>query len=198
MGHGKDTAGQILAKNLRHKGIKVFNLRFAMAVKQCASIMTGEELQITDNCSYDLPQLDFTREQKQKFLPVWEMTLGQFLQRFATEAVRDGLHEDAWIRTIQSTIESEKMNHLIGGNNAVFIITDFRFPNEKIWLNSVDAVTIKINRPFKEEKEKRETSHSSEKGLPDEEFDFVIQNNSTLDLFQEEIEKLSSVLNLFE
>jgi len=170
MGAGKDTVGAMLAEMLRDGDQEMaYKQSFALTVKENISNMTGIEM-VDVNAPYANIVKDFTREQKEMYLEDWGMTLGKMMQVYATEAVRDNLHPDAWILSMKPKLTLSGVN----------IITDLRFQNEIDWLTSVNGVKIKIIRNVEELKDGRDKSHASERGLADEHFDFIIINNGTL------------------
>lgn len=178
MGHGKDTFGRMISERLRAEGYHTVNQRFASAVKQCAEIMTGVKMaESALGSGYTFGCSDFNRVQKSTYLEDWGMTLGEFLQKFATEAVRDNLHQDAWLMSVQASVNGYE------DSKTVHIITDLRFENEAEWLTKQHdhhVEMIKIVRP-EQESDGRDMSHSSEAGLTDMYFNHIIRNDSTLE-----------------
>ena len=82
-----------------------------------------------------------------------------------------------------------------------WIITDTRFPNELKAVKDRDGITIRVNRPFldhwiKKEEWDLETKgvlpHESETALDNAEFDYVIQNDGTL---EELVNKVREIYN---
>lgn len=172
IGHGKDTLGIALSKAIRStKGYNVYNRRFAFTVKLNVSNLTGIPLEVVDDTSYQEEIFDFTREQKNTFLPEWNLYLREVLQKYATEAVRNTIHKDAWIIALQHQLS----NH---DKNDVFIITDLRFPNEVAWLKEQGATLIKIIRPA--EGSSPVVTHESEMGLDNALFDFIVTNDKDI------------------
>ena len=130
---------------------------FAGKLKYIAQILTG----YTDQ---------YTREGKAHFLPEWGMTVGEFQQKLGTEAIRQGLKDDAWIIALFADY--------LPGNN--WIVTDVRFPNEALAIRQRGGVLIRINRDVMDDSG-RDPSHPSETSLDDwGDWDFVINNDSDL------------------
>lgn len=178
MGHGKDTLGIMLAKELKsvsanqEKYPSIIKGSFGLKVKRCTELITGEEMkEVPGYGIFSNKVLDFTREQKQKHLPRFGMTLGSFMQKFATEGCRDSVHKDIWTISIDIP-ESEE---------SIIIITDLRFFNEIGFLDEKSAVKIKIVRSDIDLADGRDKSHESEQGLPRELFDFNISNKGSLE-----------------
>lgn len=189
IGHGKDEAGQIIASYLKEQKEYVVNQRFAMRLKQFASMVFHMPLQIVDNKNYSEAVYDFTREQKATIIPHYkekdgtDMTLGRFLQLFATETVRDGWNQDFWANCTLDHIDQEYET------KDFHIITDLRFPNELDLLDKRNAITVYVERPGHDTDAKesgRDTNHSSETSLVgrQEDFIFTLLNDSTLEAYQ--------------
>jgi len=189
MGHGKDTLGLIISNILKDK--KVFKKSFALKVKENISNITGILMLNVEDYGYSNNFLDFSREQKQTYLPDFDMTLGVMLQKYATEACRDNVHKDIWaIAAIKSIPKI---------SDDVFIFTDLRFENEIHLLKKEEGVTfIKIKRNHGVIGEKRNLSHESEKGLSDKFFDFIIDNNGNLNDLSIKATKICQQIKLKE
>ena len=86
------------------------------------------------------------------------------------------------------------VNKFINENkNAV--VTDLRFDNELEYANSLDVkndkkLLIKVKRDSIEQ-----DNHISEKGFPDEVFEYVIENNGTLEELEEKVNKIINSLD---
>lgn len=183
IGHGKDTLGRVLAHQVKGKKYKA---SFALKVKQNVQNITGVEMEIQNEHHYDAPVWDYSREQKQTPLKDYNMTLGEMLQIYATEAVRDNIHEDVWANACLNGIPEDSED--------TYIITDLRFENEVKALRERDAILIKIIRPYSDLEKGRDHNHISERGLDSELFDYVLMNDKTIDdLFT----KTESFMNTF-
>lgn len=107
-----------------------------------------------------------------------------FLQYFATDMVRH-VDPDYWGDVVARFCAAVQQDFQI------FIITDFRFPNEydciaaKIPQN--DIITIHIDRDMPENECRQ---HESENSLKDFVFDYYIDNNSSLEELKQSAEKL--------
>lgn len=130
---------------------------FAGKLKHVSSILTGWPDQ-------------YTREGKAHYLPEWKMTVGEFQQKLGTDAIRNGLRDDAWIIALFSDYED--------GDN--WIISDLRFPNEALAVRERGGVLVRINRKIEDDCG-RDNQHSSETALDEwGDWDFVIDNNQDL------------------
>lgn len=108
------------------------------------------------------------------------------LQTFATEENRNVLGEDTWVNALFMWI---KLLNTRGFDN--FIIPDVRFENEAKFIKKNGGILIKIIAPDRtQEKTLQETNgnqqkanellnHSSEKGIPDEYFDLILDNTKS-------------------
>jgi hypothetical protein len=131
------------------------------------------------------------------------MTYRELLQKLGTEAMRDGLHKDAWVNALFADYypTNDCQQHADGlfytdehGENEVlpeypnWIITDMRFPNELEAVKDRGGVTIRVNRNIKcycghtiTCDCSKENEHYSETALDNAEFDYTIDNNGTIE-----------------
>lgn len=119
IGSGKTTTEKALTSFVEDSGVSVHVLRFADPIKR----FVDREI-----LPYDLKlENDFSQEAKNKFIPDLEMTVGQFMQKFGTDAMRNGFSENIWVNLLSARVKS------IHNNSSVvrlIIIPDVRFPNE--------------------------------------------------------------------
>jgi hypothetical protein len=151
----------------------------------------------------------------------WGMTYREFLQKLGTEAMRDGLHTNVWVNALfadykQKSFVADDMSEF-GWKYPDWIITDMRFPNEIAAVELREGITIRVNRDadikvqhsgkeddFTIEKFDKNNPkhvalkagqdkmlHPSETALDDAKFDYVIENDGTLD---ELVEKVRAIL----
>ncbi len=93
---------------------------------------------------------------------------------------RNQIHQNVWIETVFN-------RHL---SNQNLLITDVRFPNEYESVKKRGGVLIRINRPTP--KHNSTSAHESECALDNYNFDYVINNDGTL---EELIEKTKNIIN---
>jgi hypothetical protein len=157
-GSGKDTVATFIQDGEKFWKIK----KFASKLKSIAALLTG----LSENDMY-------SQEGKAIFLPDWGMTVGEFQQKLGTEAIRNGLHSQAWVLALLADYNSEED----------WLITDCRFPNEAEAIKAQGGVVIRVegNPAGIQGDGTRDDSHPSETALDDYQFDYTIQNNSTLD-----------------
>lgn len=110
-------------------------------------------------------------------------TIRDIMQVLGTDLLRQGFNNNIHVAaTLGSIKENEKV-----------IITDVRFPNELEAIKKYNGVTIRINRGLVERTGKmiQGPEHISETALDDAEFDYVIDNNGTI---EELIVKIKNIL----
>lgn len=143
---GKDTAAAML------EGYEV--KKFAGKLKKIAGII----LNVPEVC-FELPEF------KAQYLPEWKMTVREFLQRLGTDAVRDNLDADAWVKALFTDLH----------HSSRWVITDVRFPNEAAAIKERGGVVVRIKRG------EAVNAHPSETALDDWPFDHTIDNTGTLE-----------------
>ena len=125
------------------------------------------------------------------------MTVRDFLQRLGTDAIRDGLHTNAWVNALMSDYTPTQVQWLDGplggyedGPMPNWIITDTRFPNEAQAIKSKGGIVVKVTRPGEQQ-----GTHPSEIALDDWDFDVVIENNGSIeDLIEKVKMQLGDIL----
>ena len=155
----------------------------------------------------DYPDLEYSK-----------LTPRLLMQLIGTECGRQIIHPEIWINALmseyktKSTLVSE-VNYLGDSRCGIckkptkdisyflcdehveksknnfpnWIITDMRFLNEMEAVKKKDGITIRVNRNLEESKDQ----HESETELDNAEFDYVIDNNGTI---EELIEKVREIL----
>lgn len=146
---------------------------FAKKLKEISALLTGFEDQ-------------YSQKGKTTFLPEWGMTVGQVQQKLGTDAIRNGLHDQAWILACFAGINP----------NTNTQITDMRFPNEMEAIKNRDGITIRIEGdPMKQQGDgTRDDSHISEVSLDNVDFDIKIYNNGTLEQLEKVAVKVLSAI----
>ena len=109
------------------------------------------------------------------------MSVRELLQKLGTEAIRDGLHPNAWVNALMCEYKRPKMSEHHPSN---WIVTDVRFPNELEAIQDVNGLTLKVVRPVEKSKTTARL-HPSETSLDKAEFDYEIINDGSIeDLIQ--------------
>lgn len=164
--------------------------KFAFKLKQIAAILVG--------CNAD----DFeSQEFKDKLLPnEWQIsdehiktkrTYRWLLQRFATEAIRNNIHENSWINALFADYKATKKEggyQRIVKSNGIpvdfeyeieypnWIISDVRFINEALSVKQHGGIILKISR-----QSNKSDNHISETELEQIVPDWTIANDGTIE-----------------
>ena len=93
------------------------------------------------------------------------------IQRFGTDAGRDILGEDVWIR-----VASRKVKEQVDQGRPV-VLTDVRFANEALLVNAYGGYLVRIERP---DLGPDTDMHASEQAWRDIKPDFIVQNKGSL------------------
>lgn len=180
IGSGKDTFAQMIIEQQPGWEIK----KFAAKLKQITSILTG------------VPVGQFEDQDFKKLDSDFGMTYRELLQKIGTEAMRDNIHTDVWVRALFSDYKKKTISWDTDGNSTLdaypnWIITDCRFPNEADAIRDRGGYILRIDRPGT-----ANGTHPSETALDDYLFDWVISNSGDLDdlrykakLFLEKLKK---------
>ena len=104
------------------------------------------------------------------------MTVRDFLQKLGTDAIRDGLHTNAWVNALMADYKKIDYNDDEQPEYPNWIITDTRFPNEAQAIKDAGGLVIRVDRPGV----KPINDHPSEVGLDSWKFDYKIANVSDL------------------
>lgn len=213
IGCGKDTFFEILQEKTLN-GYE--NKKFAGKLKVIASILTNIPVENFENQDFKktfLPD-DWSYLPKDEILTdgiglmMKKMTVREFLQKLGTEAMRDNLHTNVWVNALFSDYKSifykesddfakrvsfEDM--IIKRNNFEYhpswCITDMRFPNEYDAIKSKNGIVIRINRPGVPVND-----HPSETALDNFKFDYIINNDGTLEDFKIKVEDCLKHFNI--
>ena len=114
------------------------------------------------------------------------------LQIIGTECIRDKVHPNAWVNAL---FADYKAKWIPTGDSVAeedvslekeypnWCITDMRFPNELEAVKSRGGITIRVNRPWVDKNKEHQviTEHPSETALDNAEFDYTIENNSSIE-----------------
>lgn len=180
IGSGKDTIASYLATN---HGYKQYS--FASILKDATSAIFGWERDMIEGRTV----LD--RKERETNDSFWSNRLGKewspriALQYIGTELFRDHLHQDIWIYALE-----RKLIHETGN----VVISDVRFPNEVAMIRRLGGEVWRVNkRPYPEWYDQKKTSypnvHYSEWALLETPHDFVIDNDSSLELLYRKIKQ---------
>lgn len=115
-----------------------------------------------------------------------DFTVRWLLQTVGTEAMRNNIHENVWINALFADYRDKTWFEQGIFPESKWIITDLRFPNELEAIKKRDGITIRIQRDGDTNE-----GHASETALDFAKFDYIVNNNGTL---EELVEKVREVL----
>lgn len=164
---GKDTVAGFIKDYDNRFQIKGFSQK----LKEMAVIFTGIPYEHWED-----------QEFKKKPLPGWDMDARTFLQKLGTEAIRNGLHNDAWVMAMMADYKE----------GDYWVIKDCRFENEFNTLKMYGAVTAQVIRPGYREV----NAHISERSLDKVCFDDYIMNDSSLEELNDNVKKFMLKIGL--
>lgn len=181
IGSGKDTIADYLVNshNFRRES-------WAGALKDALSVIFG----------WDRVLLEGKTEQSRKWREVpdewWTQRLGEtitprrILQEWGTDVCRNHFHDDIWIASLENKLRHTSDN---------IVISDSRFANEITSVKRLGGITVRVNRgetpswvseylKFGQSLEFRQAYpniHASEFSSVGLEYDYIIDNNGTVD-----------------
>lgn len=186
---GKDTVGELIRQTDGSWVIK----KWAGKLKTIASILTGLPVHLFEDgdakntylgsewstLSHN-PLNTVTPFQDIEFVEM--MSIRMFLQKLGTDAIRDGLHPNAWINALMSEYRKDKFSGYVGDtrheiDSSKWIITDTRFPNEAKAIKDKGGFVIRVDRPGVQPI----NHHLSEISLNGWDFDYRIENSGTIE-----------------
>ena len=200
-GSGKDTVGTIIQylqttpSNVSLEDVLDFPLthqwwleeasgwevkKWAGTLKAIASMLTGINQEKFEDQEFKKTNLDtqWDCNPPGKVGTVYRqpMTVRDFLQKLGTDAIRDGLHTNAWVNALMADYKKIDYNDDEQPEYPNWIITDTRFPNEAQAIKDAGGLVIRVDRPGV----KPINDHPSEVGLDSWKFDYKIANVSDL------------------
>lgn len=196
---GKDTVAEII-QDLTHEAPEGFPKelfygweikKFSGKLKVIASILTGIPAFKFEDQDFKTSMLG--EEWWKNYGDFYhQTTVRDFLQVLGTDAIRNGLHSNAWVNALMADYhEDEKEERIDAYIKRVsppcnWIITDVRFPNEAEAIKDRNGVIIRIDRPGVEPV----NAHPSETALDNWDFDYRIANASDLVALKQTVEVL--------
>jgi hypothetical protein len=199
IGSGKDTVGKVIqylsseAYKKRERSFELFqrghtNLdafgtyyyspweikKFAGKLKEVASLLTG--IPVNDFEDQDFKKTDLPEEWSTWYPNLDRpepMTVRTLLQKVGTDCMRDCLHKNTWVNALLADFRPRKLSQY---EPSQWIITDVRFPNEALAIKDKGGVLLRIERDSD-----IQSNHESETALDNWTFDYVIENNGTIE-----------------
>ena len=206
IGSGKDTVTKIIQYNtgklkyavsletflnsnwLINNNNSTFEIKkFAGKLKEIASILTGIPIYKFEDQEFKktllgeewgLPKTNSTLNNIESFKDITFvelMSVREFLQILGTECMRNNLHSNVWVNALFSEYNE----------NSKWIISDMRFPNEYDSIKKHKGLLIKVNREAE-----IVSNHPSEGALDHCMFDYIIDNNATIEALNTEVLKI--------
>lgn len=186
IGSGKGTVADILVEE---HGFKKAN--FADSLKDAVSIMFGWPRHLLEG---DTKESREWREEPDVFWSIemrQEMTPRLALQLVGTEAMRRGFFEGIWVSSLKQKVLSDSKTN--------WVISDTRFPNEIQMIHDVGGKMIRVRRGedpvwFRKLLLHNEIPidvHESEWAWAKSKFDFLIENDGSLEELKEKVKNLT-------
>lgn len=203
IGAGKDTVADYLVNFYEYR-----RESFANSLKDAVSVVFGWDREMLEGRTKQ------SREWRETQDEWWSNRLGQnitpryVLQYWGTEVVRKGFHNDMWVASLEHRLQSSRDD---------IVITDCRFPNEIQALRNIGATILRVKRgpePAWYEHAKtynkgtqtdgwehsrieltRHNVHASEYSWVGSDFDYVLDNNSTVDSLFQQIDAALKIRN---
>jgi hypothetical protein len=181
IGAGKDTVADYL--------VNVHEFRrdsFAATLKDAVSAVFGWDRDMLEG------RTKSSREWREQVDPWWSQRLGipqlsprWVLQQWGTNVLRQGFHDDIWIASVENKIRNSSDD---------VVISDCRFPNEIDAIRSAGGIVVRVVRGKDPSWFDQARSHlMSGNDLPDDaphssewawaatEFDYIVDNNGSMD-----------------
>lgn len=193
IGSGKDTAAQYLQE---HYGFRPVS--FAGTLKDAVAAIFGWDRDLLEGRTVE------SRRWRECVDVWWAERLGiphltprWILQYWGTEVCRQGFHDDIWIASLENRLRKQNQN---------VVISDARFPNELATIKRLGGRSLRIVRgpdpdwydialransgDSAAQSELAQKIHASEWSWIGHDFDYVLDNNGTLDYLYGQIDAL--------
>ncbi|HET8688764.1 MAG TPA: hypothetical protein VFM18_19275 [Methanosarcina sp.] len=185
IGAGKDTVADYLVT--QHGFVQD---SFAYSLKLAVSNVFGWPMEMLEGRTKEArAQREVVDEWWAKRLSIPHLTPRWVLQQWGTEVLRGGFHDDIWIASLESRLRNVKKNT---------VISDCRFPNEIAAIKAQGGKIVWVRRgPLPEWYDiavdankgnslamadlSQLNIHASETSWIGAEFDYIIDNNGTID-----------------
>jgi hypothetical protein len=201
IGSGKDTIADYLVNSHEFR-----RESFANTLKDAVAAVFGWDRTMLEGRTKE------AREWREQVDPWWAERLAMptltprwILQYWGTEVCRKGFHDDIWIASLENKLRNSKDN---------VVISDCRFPNEIASIRRAGGIVVRVKRGpepdwyqdainmnagntdinwlMSKTKIEKLGIHASETAWVGTKFDFVVENNSSID---ELFNKTSSIIS---
>jgi hypothetical protein len=208
IGSGKGEVSDYISKNNRFKKISL-----ADSLKEAISVIFGWPLELLQGKTKESREW---REQVDhwwsKRLDIPNLTPRLILQKFGTETCRNHFHQDIWLASLENKLHKEEGN---------IIVDDLRFPNEIAAIKKLGGKIIKVQRGPNPEwystalrdlnylrdfgvdtgfesfmEIKYPDIHVSEWGWINQKFDYIINNDSSIEDLHIQVDLVSKKLKI--
>jgi len=157
---GKDTAANFMSALMVSRGFQVRRDAFASTVKDVCQVVFGFSSEQMNN-----PDIKMVEDEFWGFTPRWAM------QRVGTEAFRQQIRHDIWVKCLERRFLKDDRS---------VVVSDMRFENEAVSIREMGGFVIRVDRRI--DFDENQDQHPSETGLDQfNEWDFVVENNGSLD-----------------
>lgn len=176
IGSGKNTVADIIKKH--NKSFQ--EIAFAYKLKQIVSILSAQDINNT-----------MSQTGKNIYIPEFNMSIGEMLQKVGTDLFRDNFNVNTWV--IATFLQ-------IFNNPGNYIITDCRFKNEAKAIKDNGGILLRINRSNNNisTNSTRNLQHQSEIDLDDyTAFDYIINNDTDLQDLEKKVIDFMKNINIF-
>jgi hypothetical protein len=188
---GKDTVADIIISIDSNQWVVK---KFSGKLKQIASLLTGIDINKFEDQDFkdQIMPLEWVEQWVEGTTKYYKiMKVRDFLQKLGTEAVRDGLHKNAWVNALMYDYYGIYDIDTDVTNMPNWIITDCRFPNEFEAIRQAGGVVVRISR----DGVKPVNAHPSEIALDGFDFNYVIENNGSLEDLKRSVNFMLNQLN---
>lgn len=174
---GKDTTYQIIKEA---SPVLVKQVSFARVLKLSAAASIGLSVAQLENWKGD-ESVHFTRPDGTTF------TAREYLQWYGTEGHRDIFGDNFWVDMALPKPHSPEgdWHPSMAYNDAIYVVTDMRFPNEVERVVELGGHTVKVIR----EAETKFSNHPSEQNI-DHMIEYFLDNTGTLDDLRINVEQM--------
>jgi Deoxynucleotide monophosphate kinase len=153
---------------------------YADKLKQVCSILSGIPIEKFSDQSFKASFMPHEWVQSGPMQDDFLMTVRQFIQRVATEAIRNNVHYNTWVNALFADYIPYNGYRPPGMIKPVLVypkwlITDVRFPNEYSAIKKRGGIIIRMERDFQ-----HKSDHVSETALDEHQFDFIVDNNGSI------------------
>lgn len=196
---GKDTVAAMIQELTSVNGVSPWVIKkFSGKLKEVASILTGIPVDNFESQEYKETELGEewngwgyrARNSGTSVLPHFtgdpyrkRMTVRELLQRLGTDAVRNNVHDNAWVNALMAEYRPHKMSEYYPSR---WIITDVRFLNEAHAIKERGGFIVRVHRPGVGPV----NNHPSETSLDEWPFDYILTNDKDLAYLREAVKSL--------